>query len=216
MQKRIAFTLFTTHPLAERWMFNAIHKLVRTSSVWNEGFRREVRIGCAFACLHVPHGFRETGQALEHQLFRLAARHGKEISIARPAGFEARTGGLSVTETSAGWLSRVTGISEQGASQTIAALGVKVAERVASNAGTPRTVLGISAALLKQPEVLVYSTEALDVEGCRTVHRFVASRCSSLCVVHILYPSVFGDGTPHPRDCPPGAKCVEVTDGAKV
>ena len=167
-------------------------------------------------CLHIPHGFRETGRAIDPQLFQLAARLGKEIFIARPAGFEAGTGGLSVTETSAGWLSRVAGISEQAASQTNATLGVKVAERVAHNAGTPRTVLGISAALLKQPEVLVYSTDALDIEGCRTVHRFVASRCSSLCVVHISYPSVFGDGTPHPRDCPRGAKCVEISESAKV
>ena len=136
-------------------------------------------------------------------------------SLDRP-GLRQEPGGLSVTETSAGWLSRVAGISEQAASQTNATLGVKVAERVAHNAGTPRTVLGISAALLKQPEVLVYSTEALDIEGCRTVHRCVASRCSSLCVVHISYPSVFGDGTPHPRVCPPGAKCVEISESAKV
>jgi hypothetical protein len=167
-------------------------------------------------CLHIPHGFQEAGEALEHQLFQLAARLDKAISICKPAGFEAGTEGLSVTESSAGWLSRVAGISERAASQTIAAFGVKMAERVACNAGTPRTVLGISAALLKEPEVLVYSTEALDVEGCRTVHRFVTSRCGFLHVVHISYPSVFGDGTPHPRDCPPGAECAEVTKGAEV
>lgn len=162
-------------------------------------------------CLHIPHGFHEAGQVLEHQLFQLAVRLGKAISICRPAGFEAGTAGLSLTESTEGWLSLVAGIPERAAAQTIAASGVKMAERVAYNAGTPRTVLGVSAALLKEPEVLVYSTEALDVEGCRTVHRFVALRCSSLCVVHISYPSVFGDGTPHPRDCPPAAKCLELT-----
>ena len=44
-------------------------------------------------CLHIPHGFRETGRAIDPQLFQLAARLGKEIFIARPAGFEAGTGG---------------------------------------------------------------------------------------------------------------------------
>ena len=32
-------------------------------------------------CLHIPHGFHNAGQAVEHQLFQLAARLGKAISI---------------------------------------------------------------------------------------------------------------------------------------
>lgn len=169
----------------------------------------ELSLG-TITCLHIPHGLHNAGQAVEHQLFQLAARSGKAISIARPAGIEAGPEGVSVTETSTGWLSRVAGISERAAMQIITDLGVKVAERVAYNAGTPRALLGISAALVREPKVLLYSTEALDVEGCRAVHRFVASRCSSRCVVHISYPSVFGDGTLHPRMCPPGAECVEL------
>ena len=167
-------------------------------------------------CLHIPHGLEEAGQALEYQLFQLAARFGKAISISRPAGYEAGTVGLSLTESSAGWLSRFAGLSEQAASQTIAKSGVKMSERIAYNAGTPKAVLGILVALLKEPEVLAYSTEALDLEGCRTVHRFVALRCSSICVVHISYPSYFGDGTPFPRVCPPGAQCIEVTKGSQT
>ena len=96
------------------------------------------------------------------------------------------------------------------AKEIIAGLGVWVAEKVVANAGTPRTLLGIAATLLSQPEILIYSDGALDPEGCRTVHRFISSKCSHLCIVHVSYPSVYGDGTPHPRYCPPNALCIEL------
>jgi hypothetical protein len=162
-------------------------------------------------CLQIPRGFHEAGEAIEGDLQQFARRQSKEASIAQPAGFGP---GIGETKTCRSWLSRVGGISELEAGKIIAGLGIRVPDEVVYNAGTSRSLLGIAATLIREPEVLIYSVRVLDVEGCRTVHRFVASRCGCLCVVHVSYPSVFGDGTPHPRDCPPNAECVELIENS--
>ena len=162
-------------------------------------------------CMHIPHEFQAAGEALESELLQTAQRQGKKAFVAQAAGFETGACGLKPTESSEGWLSRISGISKSEAKGIISGLGVYVAEKVAWNAGTPRTLLGIAATLIKQPDVIIYSERGLDPEGCLTVHRFVTSKCKHLCIVHVSYPSVYGNGTPHPRYCPPNAQCIELT-----
>lgn len=164
-------------------------------------------------CLHIPHGCHEGVETLEDELLELASLQGKVAVVSRPAGFEKKRGGeFFKNESSVDWLSAAAGISKQESHELISALGVRIAERLANNAGTPRCLLGLAAALAVNPDVIAYSTEALDQEGCRDVHEFVESRCGRLCAIHISYPSQYGDGSPHPRLCPAGAQCVELDE----
>ncbi len=163
-------------------------------------------------CLHIPHGCEDVDEVVENALLQLAGRQGKKVALSRPAEIS-RGDEISPTESSVGWLSRVTGNSQEESEEIVAGLGVRVADVLANNAGTPRALLGIAAALVQEPEVLIYSAKALDAEGCWRVHQFVRSGCRHLCVVHVSYPHVFGDGSPHPRDCPQGARCFALNTG---
>ncbi len=164
-------------------------------------------------CLHIPHGCEDVDEVVENELLQLAGRQGKKVALSRPA--EISWGDeISPRESCVGWLSRVTGISQEESKEIVAGLGVRVADALANNAGTPRALLGIAAALAQEPEVLIYSAKALDAEGCWRVHQFVRSECRHLCVIHVSYPHVLGDGSPHPRDCPQGARCFALNTGS--
>jgi hypothetical protein len=101
-------------------------------------------------------------------------------------------------------------MSEEESKQIIAGLGEKIDDRLNWNPGTPRSLLGIAAPLVQEPDVVVYSTVALDLEGCWKVHRFITSKSRQFCAVHISFPGLYGNGTPHPRECPTGAKCIQL------
>lgn len=179
-------------------------------------------------CLHIPHGFDITaGDAFERDIMMLALLRGKSAAVCPPAGFETlslqrKLGGLSrlinqhvwrrdpQSQLILEWFSRAAGISGGESAQIIAGLGERVGQKLNSNVGAPRSLLGIAAKLVQEPEVVIYATRALDPDGCQKVHQFVASRCNRVCAVHISYPSIYGDGTSHPRICPPGAECIEV------
>jgi hypothetical protein len=162
-------------------------------------------------CLHIPHGFNGAGEVLESELLQLAKRQGKTAVVSAPAQVGFGANGPLLEQTSAEWLSVTAGVSIEESEQIIIGLGERVADKLAYNAGTPRCLLGLAAALISKPDVVAYSTLGCDVQGKWTVHRFVASRCIGMCLVHISHPSVFGDGSPHPRTCPPGAQCFTLT-----
>jgi hypothetical protein len=166
-------------------------------------------------CLHIPHGCDLKDGIIEQGITELARHQGKSIAIFKPAGWESAKQ-LPLELTSADWLSHIASISVEESKKKIAGLGEKLSERIAEklawNAGTPRCLLGLVAALTRNPEVLAYSTVALDPEGISSIHKFVATRCRDLSVIHISHPSVYGDGSPHPRNCPSGARCIEMTE----
>jgi hypothetical protein len=165
----------------------------------------------SITCLHIPHGHSFPDETIEDQIAKLASSQGKTVAISKPAGWESKKK-LPLELTSVDWLSYNANISAAESKKTISGLAEKLSERIAEklawNAGTPRCLLGLAATLARNPECLAYSTVALDPEGAQSVHRFVATRCSHLGVVHISYPSVYGDGSPHPRMCPSGAQCI--------
>lgn len=163
-------------------------------------------------CPHIPHGCENIAGVLENELLQLVSRAGKTAFISQPAGFE--NGESSADQSSVGWLSHAAGVSEDQSRHLIAHLGIRVADRLAYNAGTPRCLMGLAATLVRKPDVIAYSTAGLDAEGCRKVHSFIESRCGQLCAVHISYPTMFGDGTPHPRLCPPRGHCIDLAGGS--
>jgi hypothetical protein len=188
-------------------------------------------------CLHIPRQFHAAGDTLEQDLLDFARRQGKAAIRCQPAGFESRFLGPAWmmtgigwfsrliwrypmrrrpgSQTSMEWLSRAAGISEEESGQIISGLCERVADKLDWNAGTPRCLLGIAAALAHQPDMVIYSAVGLDAQGCRKVHGYVAAKCSQLCVLHVSYPSEYGDGSPHPRDCPPGAGCITLAADTK-
>jgi len=168
-------------------------------------------------CLHVPHGFSYPDKTIDGQILKLASLQGKKAAISKPAGWERK---FPLDFSSADWLARVANISLKKSKMIISGIGERLSETVAvklaSNAGTPRCLLGLAATLARDPEIVVYSTIALDPPGIQAVHRFVASRCSHLTAIHISSPSVYGDGSPHPRNCPPVSRCIALTPGSHV
>jgi hypothetical protein len=166
-------------------------------------------------CLHIPHDCTFQDEIVEDQIAKLAISKGITVTISKPAGWESKKR-LPLELTSADWLSSNANISPVESKKIISSLGEKLSERVAEklawNAGTPRCLLGIAATMARNPEILAYSTVALDPEGVQSVHKFVVMRCRHICVIHISFGSVYGDGSPHPRICPPGARCVEATE----
>jgi hypothetical protein len=164
-------------------------------------------------CVHIPHGSDSSGEHIEMEIQELARQKGKSAAVSRPAGIE-RVDTRWREQTCVNWLCRAAGIPREQAVTIIAGLDVRVADKLVFNAGSPRSLLGIAATLLQQPEVFIYSTTALDLDGCRRVHSFVQARCKHLCVVHVSYSSVYGDGSPHHRICPPGGRCVTIIVGS--
>jgi hypothetical protein len=178
-------------------------------------------------CLHIPHGCHTAGDALEQDLLKLVIDCGKKAALCPPAGIErspiaqrprwyspllawhARWRNRPSLPTVL-WFSRVAGLSENASKEIIDGLDEKIGDRLYWNAGTPRSLLGIAARLVHEPDVVVYSTAGLDLQGCQEVHEFVVSRAGRFCAIHIAFPSVYGDGTPHPRQCPPRATCTEL------
>jgi hypothetical protein len=108
-------------------------------------------------CLHIPHGFDATGEALERDLLQLARGQAKTFASCRPAEPKSDGGKPSLKQRSAEWLSLAANISVREAEEFIVSLSVKVDDNLVYNAWTPRSLLGIAAALHSKPEVLAYA-----------------------------------------------------------
>ncbi|MCI0638890.1 MAG: hypothetical protein L0Y72_05205 [Gemmataceae bacterium] len=175
--------------------------------------RLELRPG-NIVCLHIPHGSYNEANVLEEELFQLAIREGKTAAFCRPA--KGRRGILEWLrrQRTQEWLGRAADISLEQSGRMIADFGVHVADVLLANAGTVRCLLGIAATLVRKPAVLEYSTVGLDPRGRMAVHQYAASKGSELCLVHLSYPTIFGDGTPAPRVCPANAQCVTLTEAS--
>jgi hypothetical protein len=159
-------------------------------------------------CLHVPHGLHDEGQALEETLLQLAQREGKSAVAGRPATLRQGIFELFRRQTSQQWLADASGIPLEESKRMIADFGVPVAEDLSANAATPRCLLGIAAVVARQRDVLIYRADGLDPRGRIAVHQYAASQGRELCLVQLSSPTVFGDGSPAPRHCPPNAHCI--------
>lgn len=162
-------------------------------------------------CLHIPHGFHAEVSAVEQEILKVARREEKSAAICRPARTRHGFREYFRRQRTVEWLSRVAGISEREAAEMIAGFDVHVDDVLSANAGTPRCLLGIAAALCQRPEVIIYSTCGLDPSGRSAVHRFVAFHCGALCAVHLSSPTVFGNSLPAPRECDERWRCIALT-----
>jgi hypothetical protein len=165
-------------------------------------------------CLHVPHGSHNAVGSLERQLVDVARQQAKGILVCRPATSRRGPRQWLWPQTSVDWLARAASVSRQEAHALIAALPVPVATVLSHNAGTPRSLLGIAAALARETDVVVYTTAGLDPLGCEAVHEYIASRRVDLCVIHLSMPAFYGDGSHAPRLCPSRAECLPLADDA--
>jgi len=165
------------------------------------------------ACLHIPQGGFYQDGIIEEQILNRAKSQNKTVAISKPAGWESATK-LPLDLTSVNWLSHAANISAAEATKIISGLAEKLSERIAEklawNAGTPRCLLGLAATVTHNPEILIYSTQALDQEGIQSVHKFIVTRCRHLCAIHISHPGIDGDGSPHSRNCAIGGRCLDL------
>ncbi|WP_254513121.1 hypothetical protein [Anatilimnocola floriformis] len=162
-------------------------------------------------CLHIPLGFHDEASALESEIQDIARRQGKSAIICRPA-MQAR--GIRYwlrAQGSAEWLAAAAKISKQEAARVIATLGEPVHEILGRNPWTPCCLLGVAAALQQRPEVLLYSTVALDPLGIAAVHRLIALNNSGLCAIHFSFQSFYGSGEPAPRYCSEKSLCIDLS-----
>src|ERR1043165_4560637 len=104
-------------------------------------------------CLHIPHGSHDVAEGLERELLQLAGNQDKTAAVSRPAEASAPESQDSLVLTSAQWLARTAGISEEEGKQIIEELREPVARELAYNAGTPRCLLGLAATLIRRPGV---------------------------------------------------------------
>jgi hypothetical protein len=166
-----------------------------------------------FFCLHVPHEVQVGFGALSERLASRLRRDGIKVVTSQPAQTETGFLFFRRQQTVLGWLKKKAGLSSTEAESLIHSLSrrdLHPSVELAHHAGTPRTLLGVISALAARPDVLIYSTEAIDFEGVHAVHRFVRERIDKLCAIHISMPHVHGDGTPAPRICPSPRRCIEL------
>jgi ABC-type multidrug transport system ATPase subunit len=159
-------------------------------------------------CLHIPQGYGGEVDCVEKDLIQFASQLAKTTASCHPATNRRGLREYFRHETSIEWLSRAAQISRDEAEQIIDTFNVPVANILSQNAGTPRRILGIAAALARKPDVLIYSTAGLDPQGCVAVHDYVRSRCANVSAIHLSTPAVFGDGRSTPRYCPKDARCL--------
>jgi hypothetical protein len=159
-----------------------------------------------FFCLHVSNA--RAAVSVEKHLRLLGAGQGKQFTHARRMSQHRWPWRWWQPSSCAAWLARRVNVSLPQAQALIEELPVSVPQRLDQCATTHRILLGLAVALANRPDILLYRTSGLDPLGILTVHEYVEKHCQDLCALHLSLPTVHGDGTPAPRICPPGAKCV--------
>lgn len=172
-------------------------------------------------CVHIPQGCSQHVHRLEDHFTNLAAQRHQTAIVARMASPHRGIRYLFKPETSVGWLMQEAGISGDEAKMIIESFGIHVRDELRQNAGNPRCLLGLAAALSENPEVLVYTTAGTDPIGRDAAFRYVEGHRSGRSVVHIAYPpAVIPWLNSVPREtqteqgkrfCPPGATCVSLS-----
>ena len=163
-------------------------------------------------CLHIPYDFRGGVTELKLRLANTVKKKGGKVVVSYPAYDSRWFRFLRKEETPVEWLVRNAGVSKIEAEASIQNLkrsDIQTSKPLSYHPGTPRAFLGICAALAEYPDVLIYSTEALDLSGTNDVHNLVSLHANTLCAIHISMPHFHGDGKPAERICPSKSQCLE-------
>lgn len=164
----------------------------------------------SYWCLHVSTVPLLPKPDLESQLVELAESRDQNITIARPAQSDRSLTSLFRRQSSVGWLVK-RGLGTEEAADAIAGLGVRVHEILDYNAGDPRSLLGMAAALATNSEILLYSTCGMSPAGREAAHEFMGVHRGNRCVIH-LAPSLVTVRPSGPKNanrfCPISATCV--------
>ena len=161
----------------------------------------------SIVCLHVPVGLdcRRVADAIAE----LASQEEKTALFCdHTTIWRGGARGFLRPRTSTKWLSRAAGLSVEEATAVIRRFSSHVPDRLSTCAATPTCFLAIAAAVLKNPDILIYSTVGLDPLGCRAIHEYVGSYCRHLCVVYLSGAVEVGGQPPAHVDCPDNAECV--------
>jgi len=166
-------------------------------------------------CFHISHQSSVDWRQLATLLHERFVVDGKSVSIARPASNEYSVFTFWRPMTASEWLRRKLSLARSGSEAIIEELrrhDLKSDDPLTVVAGTPKALLGICVATASKPDVLIYSTQALDFEGSHAVHQKISQRAGDYCGIHISTPSIHGDGSPAARICPKPCQCIELPD----
>lgn len=162
-------------------------------------------------CLHIPHGFSDQRDALVEQLVSVADEEGRSVELATEFAMQRRGWREWLrSQTCSNWLSIAGGVSEAEAEQIIGGFGLPVHSELRYNAGNPRKILSVAAAILRKPDIFIYTTAGCDPLGCQKIHAYIESQGCSCVAIHVSTPATHGDGSPFERICPPTTTCVEL------
>lgn len=148
------------------------------------------------------------------ELANTVKKKGARVVVAYPAYDRRRFRFLRKEETPVEWLvrnARVSRIEAESSIQKLMRSDIQTDKPLSYHPGTPRAFLGIGAALVASPDVLIYSAEALDLIGTNDVHNLVSLHANTLCAIHISLPHFHGDGKRAERICPSKGLCLDLT-----
>ncbi len=119
---------------------------------------------------------------------------------------------LILPETPLRWLCRTTGITKLQAQAIVSKVGLDTEVPLCQLGSNPRKLLGLEAAWIQGADIVLFDTRGNDPVGVRTIFDAIASMLEQgAAAIYLSYPMISGSGVPYPRECPAGAKCLEVT-----
>jgi len=111
--------------------------------------------------------------------------------------------------TVAGFLQRSAGLTRSEARAISLELGLRGEDAVCRSPGTPKQLLGLAAAWAGNAEAILYSPVGLDPLGRDAVFAAVKAKADVCPAIHLSH--AFWTQGRYERQCPGGARCVDVT-----
>ncbi len=102
------------------------------------------------------------------------------------------------------WFSATTNVSLETAKQIIDGFPIRVHPDFRCNAMNPMRFLGLAAAILEHPDVLLYEVSGMDPVGRAKIHSYAREHYNCGCLVHACW-------VPLSNDCPNVGECRAVT-----
>lgn len=161
-----------------------------------------------FICLHAPP---DAGQSIFNVPRRLSGEarnaavsiRGKVLRVDPPL---MRTGFLwrQINPTIGRWLQTRGGLSRESAQELLDRYTISAQERVGTLQWTPRALLGLEAALLRKPDILIFDNHGLALDGVELSYLAIESHLERMATIFIAY------GSTPPRPCHPRAVCMSI------
>lgn len=163
-----------------------------------------------FVCLHLPGNVGQDGWELPTYFVgrppsSTISIHGHALFADKPMPrrkFLWRLSNPSVRQ----WLHETANLTVTEADSLLQRMNVNPKERIGTIPWTERSLLGLEAAILRCPDILVFDASGLPDEPARQMYRMVEAVLPKMAVVFVSYPCQ------PPRPCFAKARCFSVPE----